>query len=58
VNTFRYDPSSDRYAPAPPDSELERLGVAYFQTAYELFEGGRYLPSAATGQASGVGGQQ
>jgi phosphoglycerol transferase MdoB-like AlkP superfamily enzyme len=45
VSTFRYDPGSDRYAPAPRDAELERLGVAYFETAYDLFEGGRYLPS-------------
>jgi len=59
VNTFSYDPGSDRYAPAPRDPELERLGVAYFQTAYELFEAGRYLPSvAAAGQAAATGGQK
>jgi phosphoglycerol transferase MdoB-like AlkP superfamily enzyme len=46
IDTFRYDPETDRYSPAPPDPELERLGIAYFQTAYELFEGGRYRPSA------------
>lgn len=55
VNTFRYDPGSDRYSPAPRDQELERLGVAYFQTAYELFEGGRYLPSAPVGQVADAG---
>lgn len=49
VETYRYDPGSDRYAPAPPDPELERLGVAYYQTAYELFEGRRYLPSGQPG---------
>jgi phosphoglycerol transferase MdoB-like AlkP superfamily enzyme len=47
VDTFRYDAATDRYSPAPPDPELERLGIAYFQTAYELFEDGRYLPSAS-----------
>ena len=45
VGTFRYDPATDSYAPAPRDPELERLGVAYFQTAYELYEQHRYLPS-------------
>ena len=58
VSTFSYDPRSDRYAPAPSDPELERLGVAYYQTAYELFEGGRYLPSAAAGQAAAAGGSK
>ncbi len=58
VSTFSYDPRSDRYAPAPSDPELERLGIAYYQTAYELFEGGRYLPSAAAGQAVDAGGEK
>ena len=58
VSTFSYDPRSDRYAPAPPDPELERLGVAYYQTAYELFEGGRYLPSAVAGQPADAGGEK
>jgi phosphoglycerol transferase MdoB-like AlkP superfamily enzyme len=47
VTTYRYDRASDRVVPAPRDPELERLGIAYFQTAYELFEGGRYLPSGS-----------
>jgi phosphoglycerol transferase MdoB-like AlkP superfamily enzyme len=47
VSTFRYDPGSDAYAPAPRDPELERLGIAFFQTAYELFEDRRYRPSSA-----------
>lgn len=52
VQTFRYDAAADRYRPAPPDPELERLGLAYFQTAYELFETRRYLPAPApTGPA-------
>ncbi|HEY8266665.1 MAG TPA: LTA synthase family protein [Steroidobacteraceae bacterium] len=58
VNTFSYDSGNDRYAPAPRDPELERLGVAYYQTAYELFEGGRYLPSADAGQAAVAGGSK
>ncbi len=58
VNTFSYDPGSDRYAAAPRDPELERLGIAYYQTAYELFEGGRYLPSADAGQAAATGGSK
>ncbi len=45
VDTFHYDPAADRYTPAARDPELERLGIAYFQTAYELFERGDYLPS-------------
>ncbi len=47
VDTYRYDPATDRYASAPRDPELERLGIAYFQTAYELFEQRRYKPSGA-----------
>jgi hypothetical protein len=47
VHTYHYDPATDRYAPSPPDPALERLGIAYFQTAFELFEQRRYLPSAA-----------
>ena len=46
VNTLDYDPAADRYRPTARDPELERLGIAYFQTAYELFEGGKYLPSS------------
>jgi phosphoglycerol transferase MdoB-like AlkP superfamily enzyme len=52
VETYNYDPGSDRYTPAPADPELERLGVAYYQTAYELFEGRRYLPSDTVGQVA------
>jgi phosphoglycerol transferase MdoB-like AlkP superfamily enzyme len=47
VDTYRYDAATDRYSRASRDPELERLGIAYFQTAYELFEQHRYLPSAA-----------
>ncbi len=47
VDTFRYDAVADRYSPAPPDPALERLGIAYFQTAYELFEQRNYRPAGA-----------
>jgi len=52
VAIYRDDPGMDSYAPAPRNPALERLGVAYFQTAYELFESGRYLPSAPTGRVA------
>lgn len=46
VHTYDYDPATDRYSPAARDPALERLGIAYFQTAYDLFAQGRYQPSA------------
>ncbi len=51
VATFRYDPGNDSYMAAAPDPALERLGIAYYQTAYDLFEGGRYLPSGEAGRS-------
>jgi phosphoglycerol transferase MdoB-like AlkP superfamily enzyme len=54
VHTYHYDPATDRYAPAPPDPALERLGIAYFQTAFELFEHHRYLPSTKAVMAAQV----
>ncbi len=36
--TLAYDRQTDSYAERPADTELERLGIAYFQTAYELFD--------------------
>lgn len=56
ADTFRYDRATDRYAPAPRDPELERLGIAYFQTAYELYEQHRYLPSLPPVQAASRAG--
>ena len=47
VDTYRYDPATDTYSASTPDPALERLGIAYFQTAYELFEQHRYQPSEA-----------
>ena len=52
ARTYRYDPGNDHYEPAAPDPALERLGVAYFQTAYELFESRHYLPSEPHGQVA------
>jgi phosphoglycerol transferase MdoB-like AlkP superfamily enzyme len=48
VKHFHYDPATNHYEPAPPDADLERLGIAYFQTAYELFATHRYLPADAS----------
>jgi len=60
VNHFHYDPATNLYEPAPPDADLERLGVAYFQTAYELFTAHHYVPSGAPDPAltpaQGAGG--
>jgi len=35
--TLAYDGQKDSYAHRPADEALEGLGIAYFQTAYELF---------------------
>jgi phosphoglycerol transferase MdoB-like AlkP superfamily enzyme len=48
VHGYRYDRATDRYSPARPDPDLERLGIAYFQTAFELFATHRYEPSGAS----------
>jgi phosphoglycerol transferase MdoB-like AlkP superfamily enzyme len=40
--TFDYDRATNKYTPAPPDEELRDLGVAYYQTAFELFREHRY----------------
>jgi phosphoglycerol transferase MdoB-like AlkP superfamily enzyme len=47
VNYYDYDAATDSYAPAAPDPELERLGIAYFQTAYDLFATHRYEASTS-----------
>jgi phosphoglycerol transferase MdoB-like AlkP superfamily enzyme len=47
IHTYDYDPATNHYSPVPRDPELERLGIAYYQTAYELFDQHRYLPSGA-----------
>ncbi|MFZ2509395.1 MAG: sulfatase-like hydrolase/transferase, partial [Steroidobacteraceae bacterium] len=48
LHDYYYDPASDHYEPAPPDAALARLGVAYYQTAYELFAAQRYKPADAS----------
>jgi phosphoglycerol transferase MdoB-like AlkP superfamily enzyme len=42
VHDFLYDRADDRFTPAAPDAALDALGIAYFQTASELFEAHRY----------------
>lgn len=42
VTHLIYSAAEDRYRPAASDPELERLAVAYYQTAYELFRSQRY----------------
>jgi phosphoglycerol transferase MdoB-like AlkP superfamily enzyme len=42
VHDFSYDRSTDRFTPVPADPQLDALGIAYFQTASELFEAHRY----------------
>jgi len=42
VRDYLYDRDSDRFAPVAPDPDLEALGIAYFQTATELFQAHRY----------------
>jgi hypothetical protein len=50
VKFYDYDAATDKYSPAPPDRELERLGIAYFQTAYELFAAHHYEAAPAAPQ--------
>jgi phosphoglycerol transferase MdoB-like AlkP superfamily enzyme len=42
VQDVYYDPATDRYRPAPVNSPLNDLAVAYYQTASELFRERRY----------------
>lgn len=42
INDFLYDRDNERFTPAEPDPALDALGVAYFQTASELFKEHRY----------------
>jgi phosphoglycerol transferase MdoB-like AlkP superfamily enzyme len=41
-SAFSYDRATDKYSPVPVDAELADLGVAYYQTAFELFREHRY----------------
>jgi phosphoglycerol transferase MdoB-like AlkP superfamily enzyme len=40
--TLRYDRATNKYTPATDDPELIALGVAYYQTAFELFHEHHY----------------
>ncbi len=37
-----YDRATERYTPMAPDAALDDLGIAYYQTAYELFRARKY----------------
>ena len=42
VRDYLYDHDGERLTPTSADPELDALGIAYFQTAAELFEAHRY----------------
>lgn len=42
VESFTYDRATNTFTPRPDDPALRDLGVAYFQTAADLFKTGRY----------------
>lgn len=42
VKNLRYDAATDGYRNAPPNSDLNALAIAYYQTAYELFRAHAY----------------
>jgi phosphoglycerol transferase MdoB-like AlkP superfamily enzyme len=42
VHDFAYDRAHERFTPVAADASLDALGIAYFQTASELFEAHRY----------------
>ena len=46
VGHYRYDREANSYTRIPRDTELEDLGVAWFQTASELFRDRRFMPAA------------
>lgn len=48
VDFFRYDRAADSYTRIPADPALEDLGIAWFQTASELFRDRRFRPAAAS----------
>ncbi len=41
--TYRYDAATDEYTSIADDLELERLAIAYYQTAFDLFREHEYL---------------
>ncbi len=46
VQSYHYDRATDSFSPSASDSGLERLGIAYYQTAYELYQQQRYKPAS------------
>ncbi len=57
VDGYRYDRATDSYATTPVDPELERIGIAYYQTAYELFQQHRYEPARPVIRTAGGAGR-
>jgi len=47
VGAYRYDRAANSYTRIAPQPELEDLGIAWFQTASELFRDRRFRPAAA-----------
>jgi phosphoglycerol transferase MdoB-like AlkP superfamily enzyme len=47
VGAYRYDRAANSYTRIAPQPELEDLGIAWFQTASELFRDRRFKPAAA-----------
>ncbi|MBV6416683.1 MAG: hypothetical protein CMLOHMNK_01291 [Steroidobacteraceae bacterium] len=45
IRNERYDAGTKSYSPAPVDPSLDALAIAYYQTAYDLFEHRRYVPT-------------
>jgi phosphoglycerol transferase MdoB-like AlkP superfamily enzyme len=42
ITQYLYDKSANTFTPAPPDTELASLAIAYFQTAYEQYRAHQY----------------
>jgi len=42
IANVSYDRATDTYRRAPPNVALDQLGIAYYQTAFELFRSRRY----------------
>jgi hypothetical protein len=42
VRDYLYDREGETFTAAAPDPALDALGIAYFQTATELFQAHRY----------------
>lgn len=41
--TYRYDAVNDRYTSVTPDPALEKLAIAYYQVAFDLFRAHRFM---------------